>query len=73
MELRLSSRDLSLDGEVERGALQTHLDSLADHCPGTEALFGQAEHERLVHKHVQDLMPSLNEVVPDPRATKVVR
>jgi RNA polymerase sigma-32 factor len=60
MGMRMSCRDLSLDAEIARGAGQSHLDSLVDNRAGAEALLGQAERERLVHKHVQNLMPRLN-------------
>mgnify|MGYP003573349600 FL=1 len=62
MEMRLSSRDFSLDAELEPGARQSHLDLLADEKgPSQEEELAKLEERRLVRGKVHEAMGSLNE------------
>ena len=62
MEMRLASRDFSLDAELEPGARQSHLDLLADDKgPSQEEELAKLEERRLVRGKVHEAMDSLNE------------
>jgi RNA polymerase sigma-32 factor len=62
MEMRLASRDFSLDAELEPGARQSHLDLLADEKgPSQEEELAKLEERRLVRGKVHEAMGSLNE------------
>jgi RNA polymerase sigma-32 factor len=62
MEMRLASRDFSLDAELEPGARQSHLDLLADDKgPSQEEELAKLEERRLVRGKVHEAMGSLNE------------
>ena len=61
MEMRLASKDFSLDSELEPGARQTHLDLLADDQETQEEELATLERRRIVRTKVRETMGSLNE------------
>jgi len=61
MEARLSARDFSLDCEIVAGGRQRHIDILADHVESPEEYFAETEEKTVLLRHVDKLIPSLNE------------
>ncbi|OGQ89359.1 MAG: RNA polymerase subunit sigma-70 [Deltaproteobacteria bacterium RIFOXYA12_FULL_58_15] len=62
MEMRLASRDFSLDAQLEPGARQTHLDLLADKDSfNQEAEFAEEQEREMVRGKVHEAMGELNE------------
>ena len=61
MELRMAARDFSLDGELEPGAKQSHLDLLEDQHESQEDELAVMEERALVRDKVDEAMQTLNE------------
>ena len=62
MEMRLASRDFSLDNTLDDGARATHLDMLADDVQDSpEALVAEAEERKLLSAHVGEAMSELSD------------
>lgn len=62
MEMRLAAHDFSLDGELEPGARQTHLDLLADtQSVDQEEELARKETQELVRGTVSEAISELNE------------
>jgi len=61
MEMRLSSRDFSLDAELQEGARQSHLDLLPSHNTDHEDAYAALEEKQLLRDKVDETMTHLNE------------
>ena len=62
MEMRMASRDFYLDGEVQEGARQTHLDLMADDDEESqEEQVAEVEERAVLRDRVYDAMKRLNE------------
>jgi len=61
MEMRLAARDFSLDGELETGSKQTHIDMLAESGVSQEERLGEMQERRVVRSKVKDALAILNE------------
>jgi RNA polymerase sigma-32 factor len=61
MEMRLSSRDFSLDAELQDGARQSHIDLLPTHNADHEEAYATYEERSMVRGKVEEAMRHLNE------------
>lgn len=62
MEMRLAARDFSLDGELESGSKQSHLDMLAEAgVSSQEEQLGEMQERRVVRAKVNEALTLLNE------------
>jgi RNA polymerase sigma-32 factor len=60
MEMRLSSRDFSLDAELQDGAKQTHVDLLPAHNVDQEEAYSAYEQRSILRDKVDEAMQTLN-------------
>ena len=61
MEMRMASRDFSLDMQLDEGSRHTHLDLLADSSADQEKEVARAETDHIVRGTVTEAMETLNE------------
>lgn len=61
MEGRMSSHDFSLEADIQEGGRQTHKDLLPSQESSAEEALGAQELHRLLHRKVDDVLPTLND------------
>jgi len=61
MEVRMASRDFSLDIELDQDSNATHLDLVPGNIPSQEDSLGENEERELLHEGIEQALDKLNE------------